>query len=180
MFLDLHDVDVLVVGAGAIGLRKIRSALDAGARVHVVAIEVDPSLDASTLASVRIGAYGSSDLDGKRLAITATGVRAIDASVAGDAKERGIWVNAADQPDDCTFILPAIARTDDLSVAVSSDGTAPAVASWLRDRIRREILDAETRSIAAEIAARRRWLHAAGDSTEQVDWRAQIEALRER
>lgn len=121
--------------------------------MHVVAIDVDPALDSSTVASVRTGAYEPSDLHGKRLVITATGVSDIDATVAADATERGVWVNAADQTDDCSFILPAVARVDDLAVAVSSDGTAPSVVSWLRDRIRQEILDAETRTIAVEIAA---------------------------
>ncbi|MDQ3738233.1 MAG: bifunctional precorrin-2 dehydrogenase/sirohydrochlorin ferrochelatase [Actinomycetota bacterium] len=180
VFLDLHGVPVLVVGAGAVGVRKIRGLVTAGANVHVVALDIDESLDRSSLAGLRQQPYEPSDLDGKRLVITATGVPAVDANVASDAKEQGIWVNAADQTDDCTFILPAIARADDLTVAVSSDGTAPAVASWLRDRIRQEILDDETRRIAASIAERRRHIHAAGRSTEEVDWRAEIGALRRR
>jgi|GEM_PF-605103 len=180
VFLDVHEVDVLVVGAGPTGLRKIQGLVEAGARVHVVAIDVDTALVPSTVASVRTGAYEPSDLHGKRLVITATGVADIDATVAADATERGVWVNAADQTDDCSFILPAVARVDDLAVAVSSDGTAPSVVSWLRDRIRQEILDAETRTIAVEIATRRRRIHAVGGSTEDIDWRAEIEALRHR
>lgn len=180
VFLDLHGVDVLVVGAGRVGVRKVTGAAAAGALVHVVAIDVEPALDPSTVASVRTGAYEPSDLDGKRLVIAATGDSAVDAGVAGDARERGIWVNAADQTDDCSFILPAIARADDLTVAVSTDGMAPAVATWLRDRIRQEVLDEETRQIATAVAARRRQVHAAGRSTEEIDWRAEIEALRRR
>ena len=44
-----------------------------------------------------------------------------------------IWVNAADRPDDCSFILPAVARNGSLSIAVSTDGTSPALAQRLRD-----------------------------------------------
>ena len=68
------------------------------------------------------------DLDGVRLVVTATGVVVVDAAVADDARSKGIWVNAADQPADCDFILPAIARHGPVSVAVSTDGQE----SWRR------------------------------------------------
>ncbi|MEJ7720327.1 MAG: NAD(P)-dependent oxidoreductase [Ilumatobacteraceae bacterium] len=96
-----------------------------------MAIDVDAALDAIAVAEVRERAYEPGDLDGVRLVVTATGIVDVDASVAADATSRGIWVNAADQTNDCSFILPAIARDGSVSVAVSTDGTAPAVASWL-------------------------------------------------
>ena len=180
VFLDVHDVPVLVVGAGRVGVRKVEGLVDAGAQVHVVAPEVHHSLDPATVAAVHERPYRASDLDAKRLVVTATGVTGVDAAVAGDATARGIWVNAADQTPHCSFILPAIARADDVTVAVSSDGTAPSISAWLRDRIVDEMLDDELRRLARVIAARRREVHGAGGSTEQLDWRAEIERLVER
>lgn len=175
--LDVTDVPVLVVGAGRVACRKIDGLLDAGAAVRVVAPEIDAALDVDRIHALRRRRYEPSDLDDMRLVVTATGDADVDAAVATDARHRRIWVNAADQPVDCTFILPAIARAGDLSAAVSSDGTSPAIASWLRDRIRDEILTADVVEIAAAIAAERQTMIERGDSTEQHDWRSDIERL---
>jgi precorrin-2 dehydrogenase/sirohydrochlorin ferrochelatase len=177
VYLDVHDVVVLVVGAGRVGARKAAALADAGAVVRVVAPDVDPELGAAAVGSIARRAYEPSDLEGVRLVITATGIADVDSTVAADATARGIWVNAADRPVDCTFILPAVARRGDISVAVSTDGTSPAIASWLRDRIGDEILTDDVLAVAEKIATRRREVQTAGGSTEDVDWRAEIDRL---
>jgi precorrin-2 dehydrogenase / sirohydrochlorin ferrochelatase len=132
--LDLRDVPVLVVGAGPIGARKVEGLAAAGARVRVVAIEVSDELDRSLVAELHERPYEAADLAGVRLVVSATGVAEVDAAVAADAERADIWVNAADQPEDCGFILPAIARAGRLSISVSTDGASPALAGYLRDR----------------------------------------------
>ena len=111
-----------------------------------------------------------------RLVVTATGVEAVDAAVAADARARGIWVNAADQPADCDFILPAIARQGPVSVAVSTDGRSPALAASLRDRIA-SLLTPELATLADDLAAERSAIKASGGSTEDRDWSARIDAV---
>ena len=96
--------------------------------------------------------------------------------VAADATAAGIWVNAADQPADCSFILPAIARNGPLSIAVSTGGASPALARRLRDRAGALLTD-EVVALAADLAARRAAVRAAGGSTEDVDWSALIDAV---
>ncbi len=174
--LDLADVDVLVVGAGPIGARKAEGLAAAGARVRVVATQVSDALDRSIVHEVRERPYRAADLDGVRLVISATGVAEVDALVAADASARGIWVNAADQPDDCEFILPAIARSGRLSVAVSTDGASPALAGYLRDRCA-ELLTERAVDLAEELAAERAAIRAEGGTTEVLDWRARIDAV---
>jgi siroheme synthase-like protein len=110
-----------------------------------------------------------------RLVVTATGVRAVDAAVAAEARARGIWVNAADQPADCDFILPAIARQGSVSVAVSTDGRSPALAARLRDRLA-SLLTPAVGALAETLAAERSAIKAAGGSTEGIDWSAPIDA----
>ncbi|MEX2625370.1 MAG: NAD(P)-dependent oxidoreductase [Ilumatobacteraceae bacterium] len=173
--LDLHDVPVLVVGAGTIGARKAEGLAAAGAAVRVVASEVAPALDRSIVVEVRERRYEPDDLDGMRLVVSATGVREVDAAVAADAMARGIWVNAADQPADCEFILPAVARAGRLTISVSTDGASPALAGYLRDRCR-ELLTDEVVALAERLAAERAEIQAAGGTTEGLDWRARIEA----
>jgi precorrin-2 dehydrogenase / sirohydrochlorin ferrochelatase len=174
--LDLHGVPVLVVGAGPVAVRKIAGLVAAGAHVRVVAPDIDEQFDPDGVAELRRNAYETGDLDGVRLVVTATGVAAVDAAVAADARARGIWVNAADQPADCDFILPAIAREGPISVAVSTDGSSPALAARLRDRIA-TLLTPELATLAAELAAERSAIRASGGSTEGRDWSTRIDAV---
>lgn len=171
--LDLTDVLVLVVGGGPIGARKVAGLVAAGARVRLVAEHVSDELDTEPVHDLRRRRYRASDLDDVRLVVTATGDTSVDAAVAADATERGIWVNAADQPDDCGFILPAIARAGPISVAVSTDGASPALAGYLRDRCA-ELLTDRVVALAEELAAERAAIQAAGGSTEDHDWRTRI------
>ena len=176
VFLDLQDVPVLVVGAGPIAARKVAGLVAAGASVRVVAPEVSPELDRSTIVELRQRRYEPADLDGVRLVVSATGDAGVDATVAADATAAGIWVNAADQPADCSFILPAIARNGPLAVAVSTGGASPALARRLRDRAG-ELLTDDVVALAADLAAQRAAVRAAGGSTEDVDWSAALDAV---
>ena len=99
--------------------------------------------------------------------------------MAADARARGIWVNAADQPADCDFILPAIARQGSVSVAVSTDGKSPALAASLRDRIA-SLLTPDVATLADDLAAERAAIKAAGGSTEGHDWAARIDVVLDR
>lgn len=175
VILDLHDVAVLVVGGGRIGARKAEGLAAAGALVTVVAIEASVHLDGVAIAELRERAFEPADLDGVRLVVTATGDADVDAIVSAIARERGIWTNAADQPADCEFILPAIARTGRVTVAVSTDGASPALARELRNLVA-ELLTEELGALAEELAAERLAVQRGGASTEDIDWTARVRA----
>jgi siroheme synthase-like protein len=104
----------------------------------------------------------------------------VNARVATDAKARGIWVNSADDPANCTFILPAVARRGPVVVAVGTDGASPALAQHLRDRIALEVLTPGMEAVAVELARQRAALHAEGISTESVDWTDRLRRALER
>ena len=176
VYLDLREIVVLVVGAGPVAARKVAGLAAAGARVRVVASAVSSSLDRSLVAEVRERPFAVEDLEGVRLVVTATGSRDVDAEVAAAATAAGLWVNAADQPDDCSFILPAIARNGPLTAAVSTGGASPALARRLRDHAAALLTD-EVVALAAELAAERARVRAAGGSTEDVDWSAAIDPV---
>lgn len=178
--VDLHGADVLVVGAGPVAARKVVGLAAAGAAVRVVAPDISPAMAAvvaaADMVTVMRRRYEPVDLRGAQLVITATGDEAVDASVAADARTAGIWVNAADQRDDCTFILPAIARNGPLSIAVSTDGTSPALARRLRDRAG-EMLSDDVVALAARLESERASIRTAGGSTEDVDWSDRIDPV---
>lgn len=174
--LDVNGVVVLVVGGGRVGARKAAGLAAAGADVRLVATAVSEHVDRRALSEICERPFVRSDLDGVRLVITATGDHDTDRAIANAARAAGIWTNAADQPVDCDFILPAIARAGRVTGAISTDGASPALARHLRDQLA-EALDERVAAAATALAAERRAIHCAGGSTEDVDWTPRLDEL---
>jgi siroheme synthase-like protein len=165
----------LVVGAGHVAARKAEGLLAAGARVHVVATEVSPAMRALPgLAGLEQRAYRRGEVAGYRLVMTATGDPAVNRAVFEDGEAAGVWVNAADDPVSCSFILPAVARQGAVSVAISTGGHSPALASWLRAHVAQE-MGPEIAELAELLADARARVKAAGRSTEDIDWRSVLD-----
>ncbi len=180
IMLDLTGVPVLVVGGGRVALRKIEGLLNVGADVTTVAPHVVDAIRALPV-HVAIRPYESNDLDAVRLVITATDDAAVNATVAAEATRRGIWVNSADDPVNCTFTLPAVTRAGTVTVAVSTGGASPALASHLRGEIERWLSEIGAADAAITLAAQRSEMHADGVSTESIDWSDRVQtALRHR
>ncbi len=139
VFLDLRGKKVLVVGAGKVALRKVRGLIEAGARVSVVAPEVQPAFDTLPVKIVR-RRFRRSDVRGQALVFAATNDRRVNHAVAETAKGAGILANIADAPEECDFIVPARARRGPLQIAVSTGARSPRLAAELRRRIE-EILE---------------------------------------
>lgn len=175
VFLDLTGVPVLVVGGGAIALRKATGLVDAGAVVTVVAPVVVPEL-AHLVAQVHVRRYADGEAASYQLVITATDDAAVNARVAADARGAQVWANSADDPQNCSFILPAVARRGLVAVAVSTGGASPALAGHVRSQIAEQVLTAEVEAAAVELARQRAEIHAAGGSTELVEWSGRVRA----
>jgi siroheme synthase-like protein len=175
VFLDLAGVSVLMVGGGTIALRKVSSLAAAGAAVTVVAPVVVPALVALA-AAVERRPYVAGEAGGYQLVITATDDPAVNAQVAADATAARVWVNSADDPQNCSFILPAVARRGLVTVAVSTGGASPALAGHLRTQIAQEVLTPAVEGAAEELARQRAEIHAAGGSTEAVQWGDRVRA----
>ncbi len=175
VFLDVNGIEVLVVGGGPVGLGKAVGLAAAGARVTVVSPDVVDGFDA-VADRIELRRYRDGEAANYRLVMTATDDPAVNAQVAADAKDARVWANSADDPDNCSFILPAIARRGLVTVAVSTDGASPALASRVRSEIADRILTEHVEAAAAEIGRRRADIHAAGNTTEDVDWSDQLAA----
>ena len=74
-------------------------------------------------------------LEGRFFAIAATGDPAVNHRVAALCRERGILVNVVDDREECTFLFPALVGRGALSVGVSTGGSSPTAAVWLKERI---------------------------------------------
>jgi precorrin-2 dehydrogenase/sirohydrochlorin ferrochelatase len=161
----------LVVGGGHVAVRKASGLLAAGAQVHVVGKEVlAPMRALPGLASLQERPYQRGEVAGYRLVVAATGDPAVNQAVYDDGEAAGVWVNSADDPGRCSFILPAVARQGPVTVAVSTSGYSPALASWLKAHAA-EHMGPEMGELADLLAEARAQLKAQGRSTEDVDWR---------
>jgi precorrin-2 dehydrogenase / sirohydrochlorin ferrochelatase len=153
--LDLTGRRCLVVGGGTVGLEKARGLLAAGAEVDVTAPEVVDELRDLPVRWIR-ARYASSDLTGYWLVIAATPDRAVNRRVFDDAEASGVFCNVADDPELCSFILPAIHRQGPIAVAVSTGGASPALAQRLRSEIS-ELVTPRHAELAEELRKLRPW-----------------------
>lgn len=156
-FLDLRDRPALVVGGGAIGVRKAEALLRAGARVTVVAPELGETLAAwarEGAVSHRARRFEPADLEGVAIAVAATSDAGVNAAVAAQARARGILVNVADAPGLSTFVTPVVVDRLPIQVAVATGGASPVLAGRLREAI--EAAVPEGYGAIAALAARYR------------------------
>ena len=138
IFLDVRGRRCLVVGGGREAQRKIGGLLAAGGRVTVIAPTLTRDLQ-RLLAAGEIDLvqreYRAGDLEGYELCMVATDDGAVNAEVAAEGKRLGVWVNAADDPANCDFILPAVIRRGAITIASSTGGASPALARRLREEL---------------------------------------------
>jgi len=138
IFLRLDSRPVLVVGGGAVALRKVRWLLKAGARVTLVAPRLHPQLQAFALRGELThlaAAFAATHLANAIAVVAATDDPATNTAVSYAAREQRIPVNVVDDARLSTFISPAIIDRSPLLVAVSSCGHAPVLARRVREQI---------------------------------------------
>ena len=165
----LYPVNLIVAGRRCVAARKVEGLLAAGAVVEVIALVVGAEVRALGV-DWQERAYRRGDLDGAWLAVTATDDPAVNRAVHDDGDAARVWVNAADDPASCAFILPAVVRQGPITVTVSTSGYSPALATWLKSHVGSE-LGPEWATFAAMLSEMRDRLKAEGRSTETVDWR---------
>src|SRR5438270_3601583 len=125
-FLRLGGRSVLLVGGGAVAAAKLEALLAAGALVTVVAPGISAELE-RPLVELRRRAFAPSDLDGRWFAVAAA-TPAVNREVAAAAEERRLFVNAADDLASASAWLGAVVRKDGVTLAISTEGRAPALA----------------------------------------------------
>ncbi|HUT60530.1 MAG TPA: glutamyl-tRNA reductase [Phycisphaerae bacterium] len=163
IMLNVRGRVAVVVGGGPVGLRKARALAAAGAEVKIVAAGAAPRA-APKGASIIRRPYRAAVLKGADLVFACTPDRRLNARIAADARKIGALVNAADQPDDCDFHLPAVAYDGDVVLAVGTGGAAPGLAASLKGMLA-AALPRRAGQFAALLADLRRQLKAAVPET---------------
>lgn len=154
LFIEFEGRKCLIVGGGAVAVRKARSLAAAGARVCIVAPEADAALASIAGCDIAFRTFVPEDVQGCALVVVATDDRDLNRRVSDICRERGIPVNAVDDPANCTVHFPAVCRRGPITIAVSSGGTCPVAAKVARDRAGRSIPDGFV-AAAERLGARR-------------------------
>jgi precorrin-2 dehydrogenase/sirohydrochlorin ferrochelatase len=164
----------LLVGGGRVAFQKARELVACGAVLDVVAPEITDELAALELTCHR-RPYRAGEVAGYRLAFTATDDPAINRQVFEEGEAAGVWVNAADDPANCSFTLPSRVRQGPLLVTFGTGGHSPALATWLRRRFTEE-LGPEYTMLIEVLAEERARLQAAGRTTEGLNWQGALDS----
>ena len=138
IFLELGGRRAVLIGGGAVALRKAQALLDAGARLVVVAERVNNMLEAlcrSSEVELVKSKYSKSYLAGALLAVAATNNHQLNKQIYHDCQELEVLCNVVDVPELCDFFVPAVVKRDDLQIAISTEGQCPAYAGHIRKRL---------------------------------------------
>jgi siroheme synthase-like protein len=149
LVLEGTALSAVIAGGGRVATRKAMALLDSGARVHVVAPVVTPVLEQTLVRNhdLRItrASFAPGHIGDALLVVVATDDPDANALIAAQARALGRLVNVVSAPDQGNCVTPAVLRSGDITVAVST-GRVPAAAARIRDRLAR-VLD--TRYAAA-------------------------------
>ncbi len=142
---DISEKRCLVVGGGRIAFQKVKILRDFGVKIRVVAEEIGEevralkkeSMSGSQTLPIEIWErnFVKEDILGMDFVIAATDNEELNHAVSKLCRENRIPVNAVDKKEDCDFIFPALIRKGDILVAVSTGGSSPAAAAFLKQRI---------------------------------------------
>jgi precorrin-2 dehydrogenase/sirohydrochlorin ferrochelatase len=141
VMLDISEKPVIVVGGGKVASRKVMRLLECGARVTVISPMLEPELE--HLADERridwiAEPFDESLLDridDPVLIFGTTDRQDVNVRIHAGAVKRAIPCNIADVPDLCTFTVPAVVARGDLTIAVSTGGSSPALARRIREEL---------------------------------------------
>ncbi len=132
ILLNLTGRTAVVVGGGAVGLRKIVALTEGEAAVRLIDPRPLPELPTGVIHVEQ--AYRPDHLDGASLAF-ACATPEVNSRVVSDARERGVRVNSASNPADGDFVLPSVLRIGALTLGISTSGAAPALARRIREKL---------------------------------------------
>jgi siroheme synthase-like protein len=154
--LEMNGRRCLVIGGGLVAERKIAGLLEVGAAVTVISPEVTLAiLNWAKNNSIQLEGrrYRIGDLTGYPLVFVATDDPDVNDRVYQEGQNCGVWVNAADDPAHCDFILPAVIRRGDLMVAISTGGASPAATRAIREELEGYFTDdyVQLVQVAAEV-----------------------------
>lgn len=136
LMFKLTGKNVVIIGGGRVALRKAQGLSVTGANVTVVSPEVLPELLALANVTWRQKRFEAQDIKDAHLVYAATDSREVNRAVA-EAIQDWQWFNDTAEPENSNFYTPAVVRTPELTLSVSTEGRDPAGAKRIKHRIMR-------------------------------------------
>jgi len=139
VFLKLHQLNVLIVGGGNVGLEKLSFMLKSSpnANVEVVAPKFLPELEALAQKhpSVKLtqAKFKKKMLNKRHLVIACTDDLEVNKRVYDLCRKRFLICNIADTPPLCDYYLGGIVTKGNVKIAISTNGKSPTTAKRLRE-----------------------------------------------
>ena len=146
-FMDIEGQRCLIVGGGIVACRKVEVLLDYGPEIVVVSPEMTDRM-------VLCREYQEEDLDGVDFVVAATADEELNRRISLVCRERRIPVNVVDVREECSFIFPALIKDEDITVGISTGGSSPTIAQYLKAKFRAAIPEGFGR-LAAELGTYR-------------------------
>lgn len=143
-FVDVENQNCLVVGGGVVALRKIEKLLPFNPNITVVSPKIHKEILSIENINIINRKFDFNDLKEKSFVITATDDKVLNKEIYNSCKENNIPVNTVDDKDNCSFIFPALAKNNGVTVAISTSGKSPLYAKYLRKKIENLIQDSES------------------------------------
>ena len=138
IFINLIHKPVLVIGGGDVALRKIDMLLKADAKITVIASKLCTELkhyQKLKKIQVKIKPFEKNDITHSVLVVAATDNKKVNSLVSKTAQALNIPVNVVDEPALCSFTMGSIIDRSPLLIAISSEGNAPVLAKFVREKI---------------------------------------------
>ena len=157
IYADLTGRSVLVVGGGVVAARKVGALLERQTQVTVVSPEICPELqelrDDSGLV-IHQRSYRPGDLSEHWLVIAATDDSELNQKIFAEAAEARVFCNVVDQPELCSFQVPAVVGRGPLQIAISTGGASPALAKRIRQQLQEQFGPAYVQLLAGLLELR--------------------------
>ena len=138
LYLELGGKRAVVIGAGSVGARKVKSLCDVGANVTVISKDVEGDFEDYCQGldyRLSIEPYSKQHLEGTIIAIASTNNTELNRQIYNDCHELGVLCNVVDVPELCDFYVPALVSRGCLQIAIGTDGKSPAYAAFIRKKI---------------------------------------------
>lgn len=176
LVLDGASVIALVVGGGAVATRKVSAFLDGGAKVRVRAPWVTEELERREAVDQRLiierDVYADDAIGEATVVVAATDDHSLNLRIATDARRLHRLVLVAGDPSAGSCVMPAVHRSGDLLVAVTSGGV-PRASARVRDDLARRLDDRYAAAIRELMQLRRRLL----EDQDRAAWRSAASVL---
>ncbi|MBO7730052.1 MAG: bifunctional precorrin-2 dehydrogenase/sirohydrochlorin ferrochelatase [Lachnospiraceae bacterium] len=148
LFVDLSQKNIVVIGAGKIAARRVRSLLPFAGKIKVIAPEVSSEIAEMAASSegvlmVEQRPFETSDLDGADMVLAITNDKDLNTQIGTLCKEKKVLVNVSHEKELCDFYFPGVVQKDNVVIGITASGKDHSEARKVTEQIRAMMEDAE-------------------------------------